>query len=343
MGARGGTVLPRTRVERAHFADNRWTATLSDGRSLTARQIVNAAGPWAEQVARTVLGRNDAPALRLVRGSHLVTRRVHLGRDAFMLQQPDGRIVFVIPYERDFSLIGTTERSVDSPADAAVGDDEADYLLAAVNRYLVRPLGRDDVVHRFAGVRPLIVEPGKGERETSRDFALVAHPGVPALTVVGGKITTYRVLAEAVLKRIAPKTRRWTATAPLPGGDVPRVSGENGQDAFRRWLSNLTQANEDYDPEIVRRLARTLGTAAEPLLAAGLGDNLGGVFEAELVHFRDAEWARSSDDVLWRRTKLGLHLDAAAKARVAAWFGEAAPADDGIDAARHRFAVPGAI
>ncbi len=339
--ARGGTVLPRTKVVRAAFADGLWTVTLDSGRSLAARRIVNAAGPWAETVARTVLGRNDAPALRLVQGSHLVTRRVHLGRDAFMLQQPDGRIVFVIPYEHDFSLIGTTERGIDAPGAVSVSDEEADYLLAAVNRYLARPLTRDDVVHRYAGVRPLIVEAGKGDRETSRDYSLVEHPGVPALTVVGGKITTYRVLAEAVLKMVAPTSRPWTAQAPLPGGDVPRLAGENGQTAFKRWLGNLVQAQENYDPKLVRRLAHTVGTAAETLLTDGLGDNLGGIFEAELAHFRDAEWATTAADVLWRRTKLGLHLDAAAKGRVAEWFGEAAPADDGIDPTTHRFAVPG--
>ncbi len=324
--ARGGTVLPRTRVTRAAFDDGTWTVALDSGATLRAKYIVNAAGPWAETVARTVLGRNDAPALRLVQGSHLVTRRVHLGRDAFMLQQPDGRIVFVIPYEHDFSLIGTTEHRVDEPGAVAVTDAEADYLLAAVNRYVVRPLTPADVVHRYAGVRPLIVDAAKGDRETSRDYSLVAHAGVPALTVVGGKITTYRVLAEAVLAKVAPRTKRWTATAPLPGGDVPRLAGENGQAAFTRWLAALTRAHEDYDPKLIRRLAQTLGTAAEPLLASGLGANLGGVFEAELAHFRDAEWARSADDVLWRRTKLGLHLDAAAKARVAEWFGDADPA-----------------
>ncbi len=340
--ARGGTVLPRTRVTRAAFDGSQWIATLGDGRELSAKQIVNAAGPWAEEVARTVLGRNDAPALRLVQGSHIVTRRVHLGRDAFMFQQPDGRIVFVLPYEGDFSLIGTTEHAVDHPGAVAITTAEADYLLAAVNRFISRPLTSADIVHRFAGVRPLILEAGKGERETGRDFTLVEHAGVPALTVVGGKITTYRVLAEAVLAKVAPKTKRWTATAPLPGGQIERLPGENGQAAFRRWLESLTQAYENYDPKFILRLARTLGTATEPLLASGLGDNLGGVFEAELQHFRDAEWAASADDVLWRRTKLGLHLDGAAKARVSAWFGEGTPFDDGIAAATHRFAVPGA-
>jgi len=342
VAARGGTVLPRTRVVRADYDGALWQVTLDTGRAIAAKRIVNAAGPWAEEVARSVLGRNDAPALRLVQGSHIVTRRVHLGTDAFMFQQPDGRIVFVLPYERDFSLIGTTEHAVDHPGAVAVTPAEADYLLAAVNRFIARPLTAADIVHRYAGVRPLILEAGKGERETSRDFTLVEHAGVPALTVVGGKITTYRVLAEAVLARIAPATKNWTATASLPGGRVERLPGENGQAAFKRWLVNLTQAYENYDPRLVERLGHTLGTATEALLAGGLGDNLGGVFEAELQHFRDAEWASSADDVLWRRTKLGLHLEPAAKARVAAWFGEAAPADDGIEAPTHRFAVPGA-
>ena len=338
---RGATILPRMRVIAARRDGDVWHVDLSSGASLAARTLVNAAGPWAEDVARRVMGRNDAPALRLVQGAHLVTRRVHLGRDAFMLQQPDGRIVFVIPYERDFSLIGTTERDVDSPEAAHITDAETDYLLGAVNRYLARPLSHADIVHRFAGVRPLILEPGKGDRETSRDYRLVEHAGANALTVVGGKITTYRVLAEAVLKIVAPRTKRWTATAPLPGGDVPRDAGENGQAAFARWLDLLTRENADYDPRIVRRLARTLGTECAPLLAGGLGENYGGLFEAELDHFTSREWATTADDVLWRRTKAGLHLDGAAKARVAAWFGEASAPVDDVPAASHRFATPG--
>ena len=318
---KGATVLTRTRVTRAHRDGDIWHVDLDTGASLAARYLVNAAGPWAESVARTVMGRNDAPALRLVQGSHLVTKRVHSG-DAFMLQQPDGRIVFVIPYEHNFSLIGTTERDVDSPDGAAITAEEADYLLGAVNRYLAHPIGASDIVHRFAGVRPLILEAGKGDRETSRDYRLVEHAGANALTVVGGKITTYRVLAEAVMRIVAPGTKPWTATAPLPGSDVPRDRGETGQAAFARWLDALVAAHPDYDPKLIERLARTLGTAAPPLLTAGLGANLGGVFEAELAHFRDREWATTADDVLWRRTKLGLHLDGAAQARVAAWFDE---------------------
>ena len=338
---RGAMIWPRTRVIRAHHDGTRWQVSLDDGRTLAATTLVNAAGPWAESVARTVMGRNDAPALRLVQGSHLVTRRVHLGADAFMLQQPDGRIVFCLPYERDFSLIGTTERDIDSPEAAHITDAETDYLLGAVNRYLAHPLSQADIVHRFSGARPLILEAGKGDRETSRDYRLVEHAGVDAVTVVGGKITTYRVLAEAVMKLVAPKTKRWTATAPLPGGDVPRAPGETGQAAFARWVEALIVTHYDYDPRLVRRLARTLGTAAAPLLTAGLGANFGGIFEAELDYFQRAEWATTADDVLWRRTKAGLHLDGAAKARVAAWFGEASTPSRDMPAASHRFATPG--
>ena len=317
---RGALVLPRTRAMQAVHDGTDWTVTLGDGKFLRAGLIINAAGPWAESVARSVLGRNDAPALRLVQGSHIVTRRIGLGRDAYMLQQPDGRIVFVIPYENDFSLIGTTERDIDTPEAAQITDDESDYLLTAANRYLARPLRRDDIVHRFSGARPLILEAGKGDRETTRDYRLVDHDGVPAMTIVGGKITTYRVLAEDVMKRIAPGTSPWTATAPLPGGDVARLPGEGGQAAFARWLADLTADEANYDPNLIKRLAMTLGTAAQPLRAGGLGANIGGVFEAELDHFVRNEWASTAADVLWRRTKMGLHIGTEGRAAVERWF-----------------------
>jgi glycerol-3-phosphate dehydrogenase len=337
---RGAQVLPRTSVTRAERRNGLWQLALADGRQITATRLINAAGPWAEDVARRVMGLNDAPPLRLVLGSHIVTRRVHLGRDAFMFQQPDGRIIFVLPYERDYSLIGTTEGDVKRPEDAAVSDAEVDYLLAAANRYLARPLTPDDVVHRFVGVRPLILEAGKGDKETTRDYRLVEHPGLDAMTVVGGKITTYRVLAEDVLHRILPGSRAWTADTPLPGGAIERRRGEHGQAAFKRWLDQLQAREAHYDPAIIRRLAHTFGAPAEALLAGGLGHNLGGVFEAELDYYRSHEWAMSSADVLWRRTKLGLHLDAAAQADVAHWFGER-PAELRDRRAGHRFARPG--
>jgi glycerol-3-phosphate dehydrogenase len=338
--ARGAQVFSRCPIVSAGRADGLWQVRLGDGRVLAARQIVNAAGPWAEDVARRVLGLKDAPALRLVQGSHIVTRRVHLGRDAFMLQQPDGRIVFVIPYERDFSLIGTTERRISHPDEAAVSEDEVRYLLAAANRWLARPLTEGDIVHRFVGVRPLVLEEGKSERETTRDWRIVTHEAGGVLSVVGGKLTTYRLLAEDVLGRISGGTRGWTHAAPLPGGDVPRESGEHGQAAFARWLDQLVAAQENYDPKLVRRLAHTLGTAAVPLLEGGLGRKLGGMFEAELDHYRNREWAQTSEDVLWRRTRMGLHIGAAGRAAVAEWFGEAvAPVQPELPFT-HRFERP---
>jgi glycerol-3-phosphate dehydrogenase len=316
--ARGALVRPRTRVTSAQRETDGWTVMLDGGATLRAATVINAAGPWAEEVARDVLGINDPPRLRLVQGAHIVTKRVNRSGDAYMLQQPDGRIVFVLPYEKKYSLIGTTDTPVGRPGGAAITHAEEAYLLEAANRYLARPIGPEDIVHRFAGIRPLVLENDKDARETTRDWKLVAHDG--AMTVVGGKITTYRRLAEAVLKQVAPKSKAWTRGVPLPGGDVPRGRGETGQAAFARWTRRLVAQFENHDPALVQRLARTHGTAAESLLEAGLGENFGGLFEAELRHFVEREWARTAEDVLWRRTKLGLHIDAANQARIADWL-----------------------
>ena len=332
--------MPRTAAARAERVDGVWRITLGDGRTIAAHRLINAAGPWAEDVARRIMGLNDAPPLRLVQGSHIVTRRVHLGSDAFMLQQPDGRIIFIIPYERNYSLIGTTEGDVQRPENASVTDADVEYLLGAANRYLARPLTQGDVVHRFVGVRPLILQSGKDDKETTRDYRLVDHAGLNAMTIVGGKITTYRVLAEDVMRRILPKSKRWTASSPLPGGAIERARGENGQAAFKRWLEQLQAREANYDPAIIKRLAHTIGAPCEAMLSAGLGRNMGGVFEAELEYYRSEEWASTSADVLWRRTKLGLHLDAAAQAEVARWFGEE-PADVRQIPTGHRFVRPG--
>jgi glycerol-3-phosphate dehydrogenase len=317
---RGATVLPRTRVMRGTRGDGRWALTLENGHEIAARTVINAAGPWADRVAREVLGLNDAPNLRLVQGAHIVTRKVNGSDDAWMLQQPDGRIVFVIPYERDFSLIGTTETTIDRPESIGATEAECAYLLDAVNRYLAYPISDADIVHRFAGVRPLVLEDGKDARETTRDYRFVDHGAMGVLTVVGGKITTYRRLAEAALKIVAPKTKAWTAGIALPGGDVPHAKGETGQAAFARWLGDLIFRHRHYDPALLGRLARIHGTALEAMLERGLGENLGGVFTGELERFREEEWATTAEDALWRRTKYGLHLDADAKNRVEQWF-----------------------
>lgn len=318
--ARGATILTRDAATVARRTDFGWEVETASGKRLAARHLLNAAGPWAGRVAHDLLGLDDAPLLSLVQGAHIVTRKVNRTKDAWMLQQPDSRIVFVIPWEGEFSLIGTTETPVDDPAARAITADEEAYLLAAVNRSLARPLSADDIVHRFAGVRPLVLEEGKEARETTRDWKLVAHPKAAATTVIGGKITTYRLLAEAVLKQLFPRTKRWTHAATLPGGDIPRLGG-TAQADFETWLAHARARHTNYDPRIVDRMARLYGTETETMLDAGLGANLGGVFEAELQHMRDHEWAQTAEDALWRRSKLGLHVDDKAKARVARFFG----------------------
>lgn len=322
--ARGATIITRCGVRSAGREDDLWAARLADGRTVHARTLLNCAGPWAADVATRVMGMNDAPALTLVQGGHIITRRVNRTADSWMLQQADGRIIFVIPYEGDYSLIGTTETPVDDPASPTLTPAEQEYLLAAVNRSLARPLVPADIVHRFAGIRPLVREAGKSSRETSRDWQLHAHAGQSAMTVVGGKITTYRVLAEAVLAETFPRTRPWTRDVPLPGGDIPRRPDETAADAYGRWLGEVTSRYADYDPKLVARMARLWGTEMLPMLDAGLGRNFGGLFEAELHHMAEKEWARTAEDVLWRRTKMGLHLDRESQADIAAWFGHRA-------------------
>lgn len=318
--ARGADIRPREAAILARRTGDGWEVTSSRGRRYRARWLLNCTGPWAQDVAGKLLAIAEPPRLSLVQGAHIITRKVNCTNDAWTLQQPDGRIIFVIPYEGAFSLIGTTETPVAEPGGAFITPAEEAYLLAAVNRSLARPLGPRDIVHRYAGIRPLVLEEGKDARETTRDWRLVLHEGAQAMTVVGGKITTSRRLAEAVLARLFPDSKAWTHDATLPGGDMPRITGTAHQD-YAHWLAEAKARHANYDPAILDRMGRVFGTRAEALLDAGLGANLGGVFEAELQHMRDHEWAVTAEDVLWRRTKLGLHLSREAQQNVAAFFG----------------------
>jgi glycerol-3-phosphate dehydrogenase len=305
--ARGARIITHDAVTSAVRMEGLWHVGTVSGARLVGRQIVNAAGPWAERVARDILKVADPPALRLVQGAHLVTRRVNRTEDAFLLQQPDGRILFVLPYERDFSLIGTTEVEVSGPDAALATDAEEAYLLGAVNAVLKRPLSPEDVRYRFAGIRPLVLEEGKGARETTRDWRFAEHEGAGAVSVVGGKITTFRLLAETLVDRLFPRTKAWTVRAVLPGGDVPPLGGRTARANFLLWRQALVRRFSDHDPAIVERLAGLYGTEAEGMLAGGLGARLpGGLFEAEVDHLERNEFARDRDDMLWRRTKLGL-------------------------------------
>jgi glycerol-3-phosphate dehydrogenase len=339
---RGATVLTRTRCERAQRGATGWTATLrrSDGstRTVRSRALVNAAGPWAEAflrgVARPASGEVLATrSLRLVKGSHIVVPRCFDHDHAYIFQNPDKRIIFAIPFEHDFTLIGTTDVELPGdPAAAAISADETNYLCQQASRYFRRALRPADVVWSYAGVRPLLDDASGDPSAVTRDYLLEGNTtAAPLLSVWGGKITTFRKLAEEaadeVGRLLGEQRTAWTATATLPGGDI----GD-----FERFVQALQRRHAWLAPAMTRRLARAYGSRAEGLLAgatglADLGEQIApGLFEAELRHLQNDEWALSADDVLWRRSKLGLHYDAARRAAVAAWLQAGANASPAI-------------
>ncbi len=322
--ARGAEVLTRCAVTRAVRGADAWQLTLANGRALRSRALVNAAGPWAEAFLR---GQGlPARGLRLVKGSHIVVDQRFTHDHAYIFQNPDGRIIFAIPFQGRFTLIGTTDVELPEheapPAQAQIAADEIAYLCEQASRYLARPVAPADVLWTYAGVRPLLDEGGSASSVT-RDYLLEtdAAGGAPLLNVWGGKLTTYRKLAEdgaTQLGRLLGDERRpWTARAQLPGGDL----GAHGVD-IAGFTATLQARHADRPPALVARLARAYGSTAAELLAAPPGAEVApGLFDSELRHLVDHEWARSADDVLWRRSKLGLHFTPAQREAVAAWFG----------------------
>lgn len=313
---RGATIAPRTTCVSAERANGVWRVTLEgpQGRStIRARGLVNAAGPWVPEVARGSLRASETGELRLVRGSHIVTPRLFDHDRAYLLQQPDGRVVFAIPFEDDFTLIGTTDVDHEgAPDHPRPSEAEIAYLCEAASEAFRAPLRPEHVVWAFAGVRALHAD-GSGEaRKASRDYALELEAGdgrPPLLAVYGGKLTTYRRLAEAALEKLssvmAIPTGGWTGRSPLPGGGVP---------ASQPLADRLAVAHPYLSDALARRLARTYGSRARDLLdGATDARSLGYVFGADLsereVRYLIAkEWAETAEDVLWRRTKLGLRF-----------------------------------
>ena len=327
--ARGAEIAVRTRCTGARREGGHWRVTLEGPggrREIRAKALVNAAGPWVDQVLHAIIGRNAPARIRLVRGSHIVTRRLWEHDRAYMLQQPDGRIVFAIPYEDDFTLIGTTDRDHEgAPGEAVCSEDEAAYLCRAVSEYLAHPIGAADIVWRYSGVRPLYDDGAREAKAATRDYVLDVQDGdgAPLLNVFGGKITTYRRLSEAALKKLKrwfPEMGPpWTRTAPLPGGDFPF-------DGAAALVGGLMAGHPYLDAAWARRLVRTYGTDAEAVLgdartAEALGRRFGAdLTEAEVRWLIDREWARTADDVLWRRTRLGLRLAAEEAAGLDEWM-----------------------
>ncbi len=327
---KGAEILTRTRVTAARAVDRAWHLTLSgsgSAREVEARVLVNAAGPWADRVAGLAArgARAGTPGLTLVKGSHIVVPRIAGAEDAYLLQSADRRIVFALPFEERFTLIGTTDVAfTGDPGTAAIDAEEEGYLLDLAGRFFSRALTREDVVWSYAGVRPL-ADDGEGNPSAiSRDYRLevVAPEGAPPLlNVIGGKITTYRRLAEAALLRLAPYlpsiARPWTATAPLPGGDFGGTAGGG----LEGYILDLARRRPEIPQSDLARLARLYGTRADRVLGdarspTDLGADLGGsLTEREVAYLKAHEWAREPDDVLWRRTKAGLHMSPEARKR----------------------------
>jgi glycerol-3-phosphate dehydrogenase len=328
----------RTRFAGAVRDGGLWRALLagpSGEEEVAARAIVNAGGPWVADVLRETDAKPANARVRHVKGSHIVVPRVHAEEHAYILQNSDKRIVFVIPYQEHYSLIGTTDVAVDEYDAPRISADEVDYLIELANAYLATPLARSDVVWTYSGVRPLYDDGASDPSSITRDYvlkldALDGPPGpdrAPVLSIYGGKITTYRKLAEAALAELAPyfpaTKPAWTASEALPGGDLPR--GDRAA-----LLASLCSRYPSVPVDVLRPLARRHGTLAFEVLGDArtlddLGESFGaGLTAREIDYLVEREWAQEPDDVLWRRTKCGLPMTATQRSRAGAYVRSAA-------------------
>lgn len=328
--ARGADVRTRTACVALVRRPDHWEAVLRDpdgDRTVMARAVVNAAGGWVDEILGLAEPGTAQQNLRLVKGSHIIVPSWHEGDFAYFFQNGDGRIMFAIPYERGaFTLIGTTDVPYEASKDKVViSQEEIDYLCAGASEYYKRKITPDDVVGTYSGVRPLYDDHAANASKVTRDYVLDCDRtgGAPILSVFGGKITTYRELAEHALKELAPDfpgmTRPWTKTASLPGGDMP------GAD-FEEFLRGLSLRQPWMEQGLLRRLARAYGTRVDALVATAksmteLGRDFGGgLHEAEVTYLMHHEFAQTAEDILWRRSKLRLHLSEAEQASLEKWL-----------------------
>ena len=328
---RGAEILPRTKVVSAERGRDHWTITLCDRDSgetfaRTAKVLVNAAGPWVEQVLRSALRQNAAGGMRLVRGSHIVTRKLFDHDKCYFFQGEDGRIGFAIPYETDFTLIGTTEAAHDQPDQPPVcTPEERRYLIDFANRYFKKPVTEADVVWSYSGVRPLYDQDAKSATAATRDYVLSLDEagGAPLLNIFGGKISIYRKLSEEAVDKVRrffpAATGDWTAGVPLPGGDFE-------WDGVPRLVRELRAAHPFLSEFWAKRLVRAYGTEAAQVIAGAdaaeaLGRDFGATLTAREVEWlMDREYARTAEDVVWRRSKLGLRMTQEQIAALDAWM-----------------------
>jgi len=330
---RGAEIRTRTRATEIRQSDGIWHVgvehTLTRQRStIRARVLVNAGGPWVEQVLNSGAGVNARAKVRLVQGSHIVVRKLYEHDRAYMFQNADGRIVFVIPYQDDFTLIGTTDRDYHGdPSEVKATGEEIEYLCNSVSEYLANPVRPQDVVWTYAGVRPLYDDGASEAKAATREyvFELDTPGGAPMLSIYGGKITTYRRLAEEALERLSPylqgtKAREgWTGKSPLPGGDLDVF-------ALPALAAELQRHYPFLSPGHASRLAHAYGTRASKLLGtakspADLGQSFGATLtEAEVRYLMSCEWAVSAEDIVWRRSKLGLRMSKDEIAALDGWI-----------------------
>jgi len=315
----GASIRPRTKAVKARREGGHWIVTLQNVEmgatsQVTARGLVNAGGPWVSQVLGQVIGMNTPDSIRQVKGSHIVVDKLYDHDECYIFQNADGRICFAIPYEREFTLIGTTDE--DHPGDLAkpeISIAERDYLLAAASEYFKRPVTKEMVRWTYSGIRPLYNDGASKAQEATRDYVLkldAPDGAAPLLSVFGGKITTFRKLAEHVLEKLAPfyptMGPAWTATGKLPGGDFPQAETAERIAEFAHRHPFLGAVN-------AKRMFRAYGTRAEDIIGDAksmedLGRSFGALSEREVAYLIDQEWARTAEDILWRRSKLGLHL-----------------------------------
>jgi glycerol-3-phosphate dehydrogenase len=315
--AKGAEIRTRTKVVSARRDGVEWVVELeSDGskETIRAKALINSAGPWVSQVLGQVIGHNDPAKIRMVKGSHLVVDKLYDHDRCYIFQNADGRICFAIPYEHNYTLVGTTDEDhTGDPGKPEISDAEIDYMLGAVSEYFKKPVTRAQLKWAYSGIRPLYDDGASKAQEATRDYVLKLDKPVgqaPLLSVFGGKITTARKLAESVMEEIKPffpqMKGQWTAKATLPGGDIAHDVVEARIAELQRKFSFLKPAN-------IRRLFRAYGTEVDSILgdarfAADLGQAIGPLTTREIEHLKSKEWARTADDILWRRSKLGLHM-----------------------------------
>jgi glycerol-3-phosphate dehydrogenase len=325
--AKGADVYTRTEVKTLSMKDGLYHADIQrvgKTETIRAKGVVNAAGPWVEEILGKIeSGKNDNN-IRLVKGSHIVTKKLYEGDHAYIFQNADDRIIFAIPYEKNFTLIGTTDvPHKTGPEPVKISSEEVDYLCECASEYFEHDISKDDVVWSYSGIRPLFDDKSENASAITRDYVLnltEVEKGAPLLSVYGGKITTSRKLADHAMEKLEPYFSHmkpsWTREAPLPGGNIPNID-------FNGFFETLKQQFPDVEATYLKHMTRAYGTNVPKILANGqdVGEMFGPFMsEAEAHYLIDHELAVSAEDVMWRRTKSGLHMTESERERLKAWF-----------------------